>query len=99
MLDTNIKNQLTSHFALLPALLSCLSPWMTAINQQNLNLANDLASLSDKFSARDNPNQDARRPSWYLHLLTTRKLHLRVCLWPRIHQLDPCTSSHRWSSK
>tara|TARA_B100000929_G_scaffold197904_1_gene157069 strand:+ start:2118 stop:3698 length:1581 start_codon:yes stop_codon:yes gene_type:complete len=64
MLDTNIKNQLTSHFASITSPVELL----IALDDSNKsteikNLANDLASLSDKFSVRDNPNQDVRRPS------------------------------------
>ncbi|MEJ6532011.1 alkyl hydroperoxide reductase subunit F [Pseudoalteromonas lipolytica] len=64
MLDTNIKNQLTSHFASITSPVELLIALDDSNKSTELkNLANDLASLSDKFSVRDNPNQDVRRPS------------------------------------
>ena len=64
MLDTNIKNQLTSHFASITSPVELLIALDDSNKSTELkNLANDLASLSDKFSVRDNPSQDVRRPS------------------------------------
>ncbi|MGO2477140.1 MAG: alkyl hydroperoxide reductase subunit F [Pseudoalteromonas sp.] len=64
MLDTNIKNQLTSHFASITSPVELL----IALDDSNKsteikNLANDLESLSDKFTVRENPDSSARRPS------------------------------------
>jgi len=64
MLDTNIKNQLTSHFASITSPVELLIALDDSNKSTELkNLANDLASLSDHFLVRDNPNQDVRRPS------------------------------------
>ena len=64
MLDTNIKNQLASHFASITSPVELLIALDDSNKSTELkNLANDLASLSDKFSVRDNPSQDVRRPS------------------------------------
>ena len=64
MLDTNIKNQLTSHFASITSPVELLIALDDSNKSTELkNLANDLASLSDRFSVRDNPSQDVRRPS------------------------------------
>ncbi|MBB1331868.1 alkyl hydroperoxide reductase subunit F [Pseudoalteromonas sp. SR44-5] len=64
MLDTNIKNQLKSHFAAIAdpvELLIALDDSKKSIEIDNL--ANDIASLSDKFLVRDNPDSGVRRPS------------------------------------
>lgn len=64
MLDTNIKNQLASHFASITSPVELLIALDDSNKSTELkNLATDLASLSDKFSVRDNPDQGVRRPS------------------------------------
>ena len=64
MLDTNIKNQLASHFASITSPVELLIALDDSNKSTELkSLATDLASLSDKFSVRDNPDQGVRRPS------------------------------------
>ncbi|WP_404343788.1 alkyl hydroperoxide reductase subunit F [Pseudoalteromonas mariniglutinosa] len=64
MLDTNIKNQLTSHFASITSPVELLVALDDSKKSTELKqLADDLALLSDHFSVRENPDNTARRPS------------------------------------
>lgn len=64
MLDTNIKNQLKSHFESITDPVELLIALDDSKKSTELeNLANDIASLSNQFLVRNNPDNDVRRPS------------------------------------
>lgn len=68
MLDNNIKNQLKSHFESLTQPVELLIALDDSKKSTEVeSLANDLASLSDKFSVSNNPDSTARRPSMVVH--------------------------------
>lgn len=68
MLDNNIKNQLKSHFESLTQPVELLIALDDSKKSTEVeSLANDLASLSDKFSVSNNPDTSARRPSMVVH--------------------------------
>lgn len=68
MLDNNIKNQLKSHFESLTQPVELLIALDDSKKSTEVeSLANDLASLSDKFSVINNPDTSARRPSMVVH--------------------------------
>jgi alkyl hydroperoxide reductase subunit F len=68
MLDNNIKNQLKSHFESLTQPVELLIALDDSKKSTEVeSLANDLASLSDKFSVSNNPDSAARRPSMVVH--------------------------------
>ena len=68
MLDNNIKNQLKSHFESLTQPVELLIALDDSKKSTEVaSLANDLASLSDKFTVINNPDTSARRPSMVVH--------------------------------
>lgn len=68
MLDNNIKNQLKSHFESLTQPVELLIALDDSKKSTEVaSLANDLASLSDKFTVMNNPDTSARRPSMVVH--------------------------------
>lgn len=68
MLDNNIKNQLKSHFESLTQPVELLIALDDSKKSAEVeSLANDLASLSDKFTVINNPDTSARRPSMVVH--------------------------------
>ena len=68
MLDNNIKNQLKSYFESLTQPVELLIALDDSKKSTEVeSLANDLASLSDKFSVSNNPDSAARRPSMVVH--------------------------------
>ena len=68
MLDNNIKNQLKSHFESLTQPVELLIALDDSKKSAEVeSLANDLASLSDKFTVISNPDTSARRPSMVVH--------------------------------
>ena len=68
MLDNNIKNQLKSHFESLTQPVELLIALDDSKKSAEVeSLANDLASLSDKFTVVSNPDTSARRPSMVVH--------------------------------
>ncbi|WP_405597581.1 MULTISPECIES: alkyl hydroperoxide reductase subunit F [unclassified Pseudoalteromonas] len=68
MLDNNIKNQLKSHFESLTQPVELLIALDDSKKSAEVEtLANDLASLSDKFTVTNNPDTSARRPSMVVH--------------------------------
>lgn len=68
MLDNNIKNQLKSHFESLTQPVELLIALVDSKKSTEVaSLANDLASLSDKFTVINNPDTSARRPSMVVH--------------------------------
>ena len=86
MLDNNIKNQLKSHFESLTQpveLLIALDDSKKSI--ELANLANDLASLSDKFTVSNNPDIDARRPSMVVHSIE-KDTHITFAGVPMGHE-------------
>ncbi|GAA70349.1 alkyl hydroperoxide reductase subunit F [Pseudoalteromonas sp. BSi20439] len=83
MLDNNIKNQLKSHFESLTQPVELLIALDDSKKSTEVeSLANDLASLSDKFSVSNNPDTSARRPSMVVHSpQKTPILPLQGYLW------------------
>ncbi|ALS34892.1 alkyl hydroperoxide reductase subunit F [Pseudoalteromonas translucida KMM 520] len=68
MLDNNIKNQLKSHFESLTQPVELLIALDDSKKSTEVaSLANDLATLSDKFTVINNPDTSARRPSMVVH--------------------------------
>lgn len=68
MLDSNIKNQLKSHFESISDPIELLLALDDSNKANELKeLANDLATLNANINVTDNPDTNARRPSMVVH--------------------------------
>tara|TARA_B110000091_G_scaffold84705_1_gene93186 strand:- start:49542 stop:51116 length:1575 start_codon:yes stop_codon:yes gene_type:complete len=86
MLDNNIKNQLKSHFESLTQPVELLIALDDSKKSAEVeSLANDLASLSDKFTVISNPDTSARRPSMVVHS-PIKKTHVTFAGVPMGHE-------------
>jgi len=86
MLDNNIKNQLKSHFESLTQPVELLIALDDSKKSTEVaSLANDLASLSDKFTVINNPDTSARRPSMVVHS-PIKNTHIQFAVVPMGHE-------------